>query len=595
MPEVLECKPAHPSSKSRPSAARWGWVDFRLGWALVVPLLLLGVLSRNYFYDNPGWLDPNMYVGYFLHYSEHLPIFEDYYKISRLPWVLPGFAAYRVFGPDLASLVLSLGTITFALGCLYLLLRDVMNAGLGLLGVVLLGTCAWFHGVGGWNYHMAAATAYYLLTVLCLIRAANCSRFVSRAGWWYFAAGMALGLTIHTYVFMAGYVPGLMACALIVLSADKRALRSITSAILCVVAGALAITTVLGAINLATGGRFLFFMPVVELILFLSRSNAWHRAGYEWLLNATWLLLPAAALLSCPLTWLFGSPAGKENPSSGRAVAGFQVQFLWAAFVSSYYQFVKHQTTLDWNYLAVSLIGPSVLALCGFIWSVRGAWSQWSPRWIFAVALACIAAPYLYWAANNRGAWNYLAPVAAPGVLACLGLVSLIVGRKTAVGFVAGLLLLGLANANSRNNGSRAVAHDSFLFNIEADRFASDLDPTLNDIKYWFDAKGAEPTTGIFHSYVATRGWGGNLLGAAPPVPLAELQTRHIGDFSQVAVLAATAEKEKRCRGVRERFEALGMPLQFRAERDFHHGDIAVSMTVYRIQKPTIPETEEVP
>jgi hypothetical protein len=577
---VLESKPTRSAGVSGPPGEHSWSPDWRLGWALFVPLMLLCVLSEDFFYDNPGYLDPNIYVGYFLHYSDHLPHFESNYKISRLPWVLPGFAVYRLFGPDTGSLILPLAMMTLALASLYLLLRDTLDAGLALLGVILLGTCSWFHGSGGWNYHIGAATTYYLMTVLCLSRAGVRSASLR----WYFLAGVALGLAIHTYVFMAAYLPGLVAYALLASTPAKRKLRAVMLAVLFVVAGAVAITAGLGAINKSTGGDFLFFLPVVEFIMMLSRGNDWYTPGYAWLLNADWLVLPAVALLGCPLAWLFGKPrADKKSPASAGVVAGFQVQLIWAAFVHCYYQFVKQQTALDWDYLAVSLLGPSVLALVGFVWSVRGDWAQWRPRWILAAGLVCLAVPFLVSAATHWR-WCWVVPVLAPAVLACAALFVLILGRKTTVGFLAGLLLLGLANAEWHTHPLKKGCRDAFRFNIEADRLTTRLDPTLTTIKYCFDYDGESIDKYVFNSFIATQ------LGGALPTPISSIRLEDLGDKSQLAVLANTTEKDDYCRRIVDRFGSLGITLRHESELaariELQRQLVDVSMVIYSVEKP---------
>jgi hypothetical protein len=558
----------------------------RLAYALIIPLLIACLSSQSFLYDPPGHLDSNIYLGYFLHYSDHLPVFEGYYKSGRLPWVLPGFIAYRVLGPVTASVVLPIATMMLVLVCLYLLIRDALDARTALLGVVLLGACTWFHGVGGWNYHMTAATGYYLAIVLCLNKAAPSPTPMR----WYLASGIALALALHTFIFIAAFVPGLVVHSLLISPRDRRTVRLVMLAALSTVVGAVLTTVVLGAINRATGGRFLFFMPVVEIALWLAKKNLWYQPPSIWLPRATYLTLPVAALVSCPLTWVFREPPPmKEAPSRTWMIAGFQVQLVWAVLICCYYQVVKHQTTLDYDYFGVVLLGPAVLSLCGFLYSVRSAWAKWSVHRIFAVAVAAIVGPFVVAGhCNWLPGWTGI-PVVVPGVLACAGIVCLGAGRRRVAGLVTGLLLLGLANVESRQQPKGSLYRDAFLFNIEADQFSAGFDPTLTDIKYWFDAKGTAPWPHVFDSYVSTRVRDCNMVGGAPPVPLPELQAKHIGSSTQIAVLASTTEKEKQCRSITDRFASLGMPLEFRAERDFHHGEIEVSMTVYRILKPPRP------
>jgi len=577
--------PSPPPAGTPPVRA---WPDFRLGYALLVPVLLVCLAPTGFLYDPLGYLDSNIYVGYFLHYTEHLPVFENYYKVSRLPWVLPGFAAYRAFGPVAAHYVLTVGSMAFALACLYLALRDIFDAGTALFGVALLGTCQWLHGVGGWNYHMTITIAYYLLTVLCLGRAAR----GSRPRCWYFLAGAALSLVVHTHLYMVVFVPGLVLHSWLTCRAADRKLSLLDA--LAALAGGLAATALLGIVNRATGGQFLFFMPQIDYVRRLSeQGNRWHQPLMSWLPGASWLVLPAAALLTCPLLWLSARRGLLErNRPQTLVIAGFQGQLVLATLAGCYYQFVKHQTVLDTGYQAIALLGPAILVLCGFVHTLRDRCARLGPHGLFAIALALLAVPFLV--AQHRGAVpQWIAPIVLPGLLAAAGIAALAVARRSAWALAAGVALLGLSNAFIDYGWARAAFRDTFLFSIEADRFATRLDPTLTDIKYWYDTQevvetsaGPLLTQGCFDNFVSTRMWNGNLLGGVPVPAIAEIQARHVTYFTRVAVLSTTTHKEDYCRRLTERFADLGMPLRREAEQEFRHEPLNLSIVVFRIQKP---------
>jgi hypothetical protein len=590
MPEMLAPAVQAPPPRPAPAADPRRWPDLKIGYALLLPVLLACAAAPGFLYDPPGFLDSNVYVGYFLHHTEHLSLFEPYYKVSRLPWVFPGVAAYAALGPVAASYVLPLATLAFGLICLYLLLRDALDARTALFGVALLGTCRWFHGVGGWNYHMTATTCYYLLTVLCLVRAAT----GSRPRLWYFLAGAALSLTVHTHLFMAAFAPGLVVHYLLTRRPAGPWWKAVPRDTLLAAAGIVASTALLGAINKATGGRFQFYMPQIRYTLSLARGgNHWFVPASAWLPAAAFLVPPAVALVACPVTWLLGRPGGGEQ---GRArlltIAGFQAQFVLAALVCCYYQFVKKQTILDHDYMAVCVLGPTILALCGFVYAVRDSWAHWGPHRVFAVTLALLAVPLLV--SQHRGVVPmWVAPIVLPGLLGVAAALALLLARKTAWAFTAGVALLGLSNACAPWGQAGELYRDCFLFSIQADRFATRLDPTLVDIKYWYDTQetvetsaGTRLTCGYFDNFVSTRGWGGNLFGGPPPPAIPDIEAKHVGDFHRVAVLATTDHKEDYGQRMTERFAALGMPLSREAEQEFRNGQLAFSIVVYRIDRP---------
>ena len=72
--------------------------------------LAMSIVNVNWLFTPIGSIDPWVNVGYFLHYSD--PTFlNSYYKIARLSWIIPGFAAYQVFSPVVASYVLHVGCL----------------------------------------------------------------------------------------------------------------------------------------------------------------------------------------------------------------------------------------------------------------------------------------------------------------------------------------------------------------------------------------------------------------------------------------------------------------------------------------------------
>src|SRR5262245_39020767 len=177
-------------------------LDWRILAVLALPLLLLAFGPPGLFFDL-GIFDSFGYVAYFLHYPEHLPVFDDYYKASRLPWVLLGWTAYRVFGPVLGSYALQLSTMMAAvLGC-YVAARQAAGKRVAFVAACVLCFYPYFPGNGGWNYHMTATIAYYLLAAACLARWAGTGRGV----WWGFWAGVAFAASVHTHLYMAVLAP----------------------------------------------------------------------------------------------------------------------------------------------------------------------------------------------------------------------------------------------------------------------------------------------------------------------------------------------------------------------------------------------------
>src|SRR4051794_41628164 len=72
----------------------------------LLPLILL-LLNTGWIYNQPGFIDTWIYVGFFQNYD--LPQFlASEKKILRLPWIWTGFAAYKLFPPLIANYALHL-------------------------------------------------------------------------------------------------------------------------------------------------------------------------------------------------------------------------------------------------------------------------------------------------------------------------------------------------------------------------------------------------------------------------------------------------------------------------------------------------------
>ena len=130
---------------------------------------------------------------------------DQHYKATRVPWILPGFLAYRLFGPLAATYVLHLLVLIGGALCFWAGTRRLFGNGVALVTTLLLMAYPGFHGSGitrFWNYHGQINLVYYLLGMLCLVFGARSRRPV----FWYAGAGAALAACMFTgltYVLVA--------------------------------------------------------------------------------------------------------------------------------------------------------------------------------------------------------------------------------------------------------------------------------------------------------------------------------------------------------------------------------------------------------
>jgi hypothetical protein len=123
----------------------------------------------------------------------------------------------------------------------------------------------------------------------------------------------------------------------------------------------------------------------------------------------------------------------------------------------------------------------------------------------------------------------------------------------------------------------------------ELDGMMAAFDPRLDSIKYWFTEEhvttrlGDVPLGWVFDSYVATRGWQGNLLAHEPYyVPVEQLTLVHLQSAACVALLASPATAERTEAEFRAHFDALGRPLRRITARHLHRRGLAFDVVLLK-------------
>ena len=182
-----------------------------LGVIFLIPLVLL-LNNENWLYTETGWTDPWSYLSPFLFYDsqphenhENGMFNAGDIPAARFPWIWSGFAAYRLFSPEVATVVLGLSYFYLALFSFYLILARLFSTRAAFVTTVLLACYMDFHSPYGWLYQNMAATALYLLSLLLLIHAATV-RIKRRFVWLFMGGGMLL-LAVCTNMTYLPFTP----------------------------------------------------------------------------------------------------------------------------------------------------------------------------------------------------------------------------------------------------------------------------------------------------------------------------------------------------------------------------------------------------
>jgi hypothetical protein len=329
------------------------------------------VVTRGEWLLDVGGEDNWIYVKYFSVWADAHPelrqVMDQHYKATRVPWILPGFIAYRLFGPLTATyvlhpLVLIAGALVFWAGA-----RRLFGNGVALVSTLLLMAYPGFHGSGitrFWNYHGQINLVYYLIGLTCLVFGATSRRPVL----WYGGAGAALAAAVFTGLTYVLVAPAFGAFALAVHPwvRPRRLLVMVGSGIVGGVIG----TALFGAANALVGGPFLFFWRQVVYATEWAGTLAPHAPLAEWFPGwfrlAAWLGFPPLVALASPLGAVL--LARSEADRNQRwIVVGCWAQLLvaWAVLLIGE---VYEQAMVEIAYQYQMILGSAAYALAALLW-----------------------------------------------------------------------------------------------------------------------------------------------------------------------------------------------------------------------------------
>ncbi|WP_164985973.1 hypothetical protein [Bosea sp. Tri-44] len=359
----------------------------------------------------PGWVDPAMYIGYFLDYRNLLTEFGQNYHSARLPFVLTGSFLYTVFMPKIAGELLVILFSWLALAGVY----GVVAKFQGRFPAFFI--CCWLAFNPLWIATMARgyvdgpAMSFVLLALAVIASAAGNRTYRFIAG----GALVALGVATHPITLI---LAGCGVLALLVMS--WRSWRDSGIAILALGTGFALALAALGLASLALGGKFLFILADQNAITrsFKGFGSNYQFAWGEWVpMNyrvlgpvfalivagvtilhtrrlggtpqVTWLGL---ALLLGPLAFLLywdlviGGAALQSSFYTGYLLPG--QAFILAGAASAATRLRPGETPARWTAIILTLSGGALLAiyLAPSLWDLEASVVQFRYKWLFLFA-----------------------------------------------------------------------------------------------------------------------------------------------------------------------------------------------------------------
>jgi len=344
-----------------------------LRWSIIADLGLLAaiplvqaMINDDWLFSPIGWYDPWYYLGYALNYAD--PTFlNDYYKISRLPWIFAEIAARNLCSPTVASWILQIGTLALGSSSLYLLFTRTLGRSIAFLAAAVFAAFPFAHSSGGADYHNTLAGPLYAMSWWLAIRCAELGETRARLFW----LGVVLALTFHSCIVFAGLLPVLLLHYVWAYRDAHRCWPPIFKTLIPLAAGGIAITIVLGVINVSVGRDFLFFMLQFNLAASFAGDSSlaktwWLPWSSGWLWTAQYLGVLAAALLVALITLI---AANRQKPKHTQAMmysAGYILAVLsWVLWQT------QGQVTLSWVYFAYPLAFP-------FSGAVAASFAYWA-------------------------------------------------------------------------------------------------------------------------------------------------------------------------------------------------------------------------
>jgi hypothetical protein len=452
-------------------------------WITSVAASLAFLLTGPYSNFAPvGFLDPWYYTGYFLHFRYLVQTYGPTYYVSRLPWILPGLAAFRLAPPDAASVFLNLAIVSVSAVSLYWSVRWFYGPPAGATAAALLVTNPYFISTVSWDYPDAPSIAYGFAALMCAVRP-NGSRRVNGA-----LTGMFLALSGLTHM-TAG--PMILSVLAIALWHHRNSPRDLVQACVAIGVGAAVVVLALCPVSQILIGRWTYFYWQIYFAILTIRNpadlaHAWG-VGPGFLLTAYRLFAPALLLLGGP----FLVRLHKNRELASRAYLALAICLGLYAFQ----EFVLHAASLRVHYQSSFLVVP-LFFLCGII---AGQFVTSWPRGGVIVAGA-VAFPFAF----SLWAW----PQHPWPILFFLGAVAVIlfVLQQLRLGTIALAALLFLSPAldpayayawdhpTPIRGPNRNAFYDLMTFDAAVQ---SATDPSRK-LRFWFDRD--EPATPFYDS-----------------------------------------------------------------------------------------------
>jgi hypothetical protein len=281
---------AEPRTRIHSAVLRSEWTWFAL---LSAGVAVFYLLLRAPVLNDGTDLDPWIYTALMVNFDYLFDAFNWAYYTSRLPWIIPGLLAHRLFGPATAYFVLH-GVFFFGAGLFaYLTIRRFFGRTVALAAYAVLMLSPQFYIAYANDYPVGALLLYLLGGVYFALTTGESRHRLLRAG----ASGFFFAAAAGTNLFAVVVIGSLLPLYLLVRVTSLRRARAAAGDAAGALAGGVLLLAGCGAFSRVHGGEFLFFMPSVRAASDIHGAD-YKAAGFRWTLAQPQLLVPAFVVLA---------------------------------------------------------------------------------------------------------------------------------------------------------------------------------------------------------------------------------------------------------------------------------------------------------
>lgn len=269
----------------------WFHQQFRQVILFILPFCLT-LINPNWIY-NPTVLnsvDTWIYTGLFRNFFELADTYPSngYYFVERLTAILPGYAAYQLFPPELANGVLHLAVYLVAVFALYGIVKRLFNEDIAFVTAMCLGCYTWFLRAVGHDYVDGIGITYYLIALWFATEAVYRTKYKR----YLFGCGVFISATFISQIFWLSLIP---AGGVYYLALNwKNNKHSFLASFIYTVGGGIFLVGILMLFNLLTLGTWDIF---TESLVFIQRVPSFTSLAstvtvFYGPIPRTWLVLP---------------------------------------------------------------------------------------------------------------------------------------------------------------------------------------------------------------------------------------------------------------------------------------------------------------